>query len=70
MWTDPIIEDLHAQRRAHAAEYGFDVKRLLAALHAAQDRETSQVDAPLVQPAPHSAAHKHKIEKTRPLAGR
>jgi hypothetical protein len=51
MWTDPIIEDLHAQRRAHAAEYGFDVKRLLAALHAAQDSEASKVAAPLVQPA-------------------
>jgi hypothetical protein len=50
MWTDPIIEDLHAQRRAHAAEYGFDVQRLLAALHMAQDNEPSNLQTQLVLP--------------------
>jgi hypothetical protein len=50
MWTDPIVDALHAQRRAQAAELGFDVQRVLAALHAAQDLQASRLQAPLVQP--------------------
>lgn len=32
MWEDPIVADVHRTREKLAAEYGFDVKAIFAAL--------------------------------------
>jgi hypothetical protein len=32
MWEDPIVEEVHRTREKLAAEYGFDVKAMFAAL--------------------------------------
>jgi hypothetical protein len=32
MWEDPIVEEVHRTREKLAAEYGFDVKTMFAAL--------------------------------------
>ena len=32
MWEDPIVEEVHRTRKKLAAEYGFDVKTMFAAL--------------------------------------
>ncbi len=32
MLSDPIIEELHAIREAHAAEYNYDLKAIVEAL--------------------------------------
>ena len=32
MWTDPIIEELHLQRREHAAQFGFDPHKIFSEL--------------------------------------
>jgi hypothetical protein len=51
MWTDPIVQELHQQRHAHAAQFDFDLSRLLLALHAAQDTQPSKTQAALKWPA-------------------
>ncbi len=28
MWTDPIIEEIHRVREAHARQFGFDLKAI------------------------------------------
>jgi hypothetical protein len=32
MWEDPIVEEVHRTREKLAAEYGYDVKTMFAAL--------------------------------------
>lgn len=47
MWTDPIIEELHARRREHAACFDFDTHRLFLELKRL-DESTSVVQAEIV----------------------
>lgn len=47
MWTDPIAEEIHQQRKQHAAEFGFDVHRVYLELKRL-DESPSPLDAPVV----------------------
>ena len=47
MWTDPIIEELHARRREHAACFDFDAHRLFLELKRL-DESASVVEAEIV----------------------
>lgn len=47
MWTDPLVEELHQQRREHAQRYGFDVAKVFA-YYRAQQRRASRVGARVV----------------------
>lgn len=29
LWTDPIVEEIHAFRQAHAAQYGYDIEAIM-----------------------------------------
>jgi hypothetical protein len=48
MWTDPIIEELHAQRKEHAAQFGFDPHKIFADLRKLDETPSPVEDAPLV----------------------
>lgn len=48
MWTDPIIEELHAQRREHAAQFGFDPHKIFAELRKLDVTPSLAEDASLV----------------------
>jgi hypothetical protein len=54
MWTDPIIEELHAQRREHAALFGFDPHKIFANLRKLDETPSPIEDAPLVTLPPKS----------------
>ncbi len=47
MWTDPIIEELHAQRREHAAQFDFDPHKIFANLKKLDESPSPIEDAPL-----------------------
>ncbi len=51
MWTDPIVEELHEQRKQHAAKLGFDVHRVYLELKKL-DESSSAGDAPVVSLPP------------------
>jgi hypothetical protein len=40
--TDEIIEEIHAIRREHAANLGFDIERILADLKKSEQLHTEQ----------------------------
>lgn len=48
MIKDPIIEEIRQHRRAHAAEYGNDLGRIVQALRK-RERES---DRPVLNPGP------------------
>ncbi len=48
MWTDPIIEELHVQRREHAAQFGFDPHKIFSELLKLDETTSPVEDAPLV----------------------
>lgn len=48
MWTDPIIEELHAQRREHAAQFGFNPHKIFSELRKLDETQPPVEDAPLV----------------------
>jgi len=48
MWTDPIIEELHAQRREHAAQFGFDPHKIFSELRKLDETPSLVEDAPIV----------------------
>ncbi len=54
MWTDPIIEELHAQRREHAAQFGFDPHKIFSELRKLDEAQSPVKDAPLVTLPPKS----------------
>lgn len=54
MWNDPIIEELHAQRREHAAQFGFDPHRIFSELRKLDAAPSLIEDAPLVTLPPKS----------------
>lgn len=43
MWRDPIVEEVRAHREALAAEYGHDLKALIAALRRKQGADGRRV---------------------------
>ena len=47
MWTDPLVEELHQQRREHALHFGFDVAKVFA-YYRARQRRASRVGARVV----------------------
>lgn len=48
MWNDPIIEELHVQRRAHAAQFGFDPHKIFSELRKLDETPSPVENAPLV----------------------
>ena len=54
MWIDPIIEELHAQRREHAARFGFDPHRIFSELRKLDETPSVIEDASLVTLPPKS----------------
>lgn len=48
MWIDPIIEELHAQRREHAAQFDFDAHKIFSALQELDETPCPVEDALLV----------------------
>lgn len=54
MWTDPIIEEIHAQRREHAAQFGFDPHKIFSELRKLDEMPSLVEDAPLVTLPPKS----------------
>lgn len=52
MWTDPIVEELHAQRREHAAQFGFDPHKIFAELRKLDETPSQVENAPLVTLSP------------------
>ena len=41
-WRDPIVEEIHAIREAHAAEFDYDLDRMYAALMREADERKRQ----------------------------
>jgi len=41
MWKDPIVEEVRAVREAHAAKFGYDLKRIFADLQE-QERKSGR----------------------------
>ena len=39
---DPIVDEIHATRQAHAAKFGFDIRRIIAGLKVAEQARTEQ----------------------------
>lgn len=54
MWTAPIIEELHAQRREHAAQFGFDPHKIFSELRKLDEIPSPVENAPLVTLPPKS----------------
>jgi hypothetical protein len=54
MWIDPIVEELHAQRREHAAQFGFDPHKIFSELRKLDNTPSPVEDAPLVTLPPKS----------------
>ncbi len=54
MWIDPIIEELHAQRREHASQFGFDPHKIYAELRKLDESQSPVGNAPLVTLPPKS----------------
>ena len=54
MWTDPIIEELHAQRREHATQFDFDPHKIFANLRKLDETPSSVENALLVTLPPNS----------------
>ena len=46
----PIVEEIHAARQAHAAKFGFDIRRIIADLKVVEQARTEQ-GWPLVRAA-------------------
>lgn len=55
MWTDPIVEELHEIRRAHAEKHGYDLARIVADLRAREGKDGELV----VTRPPRLVAAKH-----------
>ncbi|WP_295400058.1 hypothetical protein [uncultured Thiocystis sp.] len=55
MTKDPIVDEVRKHREEHVAAYGYDIKRIAAAL---RERETKS-QRPLLNPGP-----KYLLEKT------
>jgi hypothetical protein len=47
---DPIVDEIHATRQAHAAKFGFDIRRIIADLKVGEHPRTEQ-GWPLVRAA-------------------
>ncbi len=43
MWRDEIVEETRAVRAAHAAEFGYDLKRIFADLRKHQEQSGREV---------------------------
>lgn len=54
MRNDPIIEELHSQRREHAAQFGFDPHRIFSELQKLDDAPSLVEDAHLLTLPPKS----------------
>jgi hypothetical protein len=39
-WTDPIVEEVHAIREAHAAKFNYDLERIFADVLEKQEQST------------------------------
>ena len=52
MWTDPIVEELHRVREAHAARFGNDLRAIAAELRRVE-QEWSGV---IINPGPRQPA--------------
>ena len=48
MIDDPIVEEMRTHRKEHAAAYGYDLRRIVAAL---RERE-AQSKRPVLNPGP------------------
>lgn len=60
MWIDPIIEELHAQRREHAARFGFDPHKIFSELQKLDEIQSPVEEAPLVTLPPKSPKQRLK----------
>jgi len=60
MIEDPIVEEIHRYRKEHAAKYGNDLKKIVAAYQELErasgreylNREPNQIPAPAASEAP------------------
>ena len=43
MWEDPIVEELHTIREAHAARFGFDLRAIVKDLRREQQEGNRKV---------------------------
>lgn len=48
MWIDPIIEELHTQRREHASQFGFDPHQIFLELRKLDELPSPVANTPLV----------------------
>jgi len=55
MWTDPIVEELHRVREAHAERFGNDLRAI------AEDLRRVEQEWPgvIINPGPRAPADKH-----------
>ena len=56
MIEDPIVEEIRQHRKAHAAEHGNDLERIVQALR----RRERESDRPLLNPGP-----KRQLSRTK-----
>lgn len=69
MWTDPLVEELHRQRREHAARFGFDVAKVFAH-YREQQRRASRVGGEVISLAvPNARPAKPAPRRTKRVAG-
>ena len=68
MWTDPLVEELHQQRREHAQRFGFDVAKIFAHLRA-QQRRVSRVGARVVTLAKNATEAEKPAPRRRARSG-
>ena len=64
MWNDPLVEELHQQRREHAKRFGFDVAKIFAH-YRAQQRRPSRAGAQVVSLTSAAAAKAKRAPRRR-----
>ncbi|WP_295584168.1 hypothetical protein [uncultured Lamprocystis sp.] len=65
MWTDPIVEELHRVREAHAARFHNDMQAIAADLL----RTEREWPGPKIDPRPHPPGIRPSAEQANPQHG-